>query len=112
MLDFIDVVFNGKEERFQELLAVSAERGRAKQDFESRMRVLSVLIADMLYVREHVPHSLVNVDILDRIEQLSDRVSVERLVRMGDFLKSMEASLKTHVNRQMLSDVLALTGNE
>jgi hypothetical protein len=33
-------------------------------------------------------------------------------LRMGAFLRSMEASLKTHVNRQMLSDVLAITGNE
>src|SRR5262245_7486080 len=71
MLDFIDVVFNAKEEQFQELLAVSAELGRAKQDFESRTRVLSVLIADMLYLKERVPHTLVNVDIRERIEQLA-----------------------------------------
>jgi DNA polymerase-3 subunit delta' len=112
MLDFVDVVFNAKEEQFQELLAVSAELGRAKQDFESRMLVLSVLLADILYLKERSPHTLVNVDIRPRIEQLAERASVARLLRMGEFLKSMEAGLKAHVNRQMLSDVLAITGNE
>jgi hypothetical protein len=33
-------------------------------------------------------------------------------VRMGEFLRFIESSLKTHVNRQMLADVLALTANE
>jgi DNA polymerase-3 subunit delta' len=112
MLDFIDVVFNAKEEQFQDLLAVSAEFGRAKQDFDSRLGVLSILLADILYLKERVPHTFVNVDIRDRIQKLAERASVERLLRMGEFLKSMEAGLKTHANRQMLSDVLAITGNE
>ena len=32
--------------------------------------------------------------------------------RMAEFLRFIESSLKTHVNRQMLTDVLALTANE
>jgi hypothetical protein len=31
---------------------------------------------------------------------------------MGEFLRFIESSMKIHVNRQILTDVLALTGNE
>jgi hypothetical protein len=34
------------------------------------------------------------------------------MIQMGEFLRAIESNLKTHVNRQILSDVLALTGNE
>lgn len=112
VLDFLETVVMAKEEHFQDLLGVSAELGRAKQDFESRMAVLSVLIADVFYIKEGVPEKLVNVDIQERLVKLAARASVDRLVRMSEFLRFIESSLKTHVNRQMLTDVLALTANE
>ena len=39
-------------------------------------------------------------------------VSVDRLLKMVEFIGFIELSLKTYVNRQMLTDVLAVTGNE
>jgi len=54
----------------------------------------------------------VNVDVQDRLTKLAARASVERLVKVAEFLRVIESSLKSHVNRQMLTDVLALTANE
>jgi hypothetical protein len=54
----------------------------------------------------------VNVDISDRLLKLAARVETERLIKMAEFLRFIESSMKIHVNRQMLSDVLALTGNQ
>ena len=48
MLDFLETALFSTEEHFQDLLGASAELGRAKQDFEERMEVLAVLIADLL----------------------------------------------------------------
>jgi len=112
MLDFLETVVNAKEEQFQDLLAVSAEFGKAKQDFESRVEVLAVLIADLLYFSEGTPQKVVNVDLHERLQKLAGRASVDRLLRMAEFLRFIESSLKTHANRQMLADVLALIGNE
>ena len=112
LLDFLETVLNAREEQFQDLLAVSAELGRGKQDFDSRMAILSVLIADVLYLREGLSDKLVNVDLRDRLEEIAKQNSVERLLKMAEFLRFIESSLKTHVNRQMLTDVLAITGNE
>ncbi len=112
VLDFLETVVGAKEEQFQDLLGASAELGRAKQEFESRMAILAVLIADLLYVKEATPHKFVNIDLRDRLEVLSKRISLDRLLKMADFLRFIESSLKTHVNRQMLTDVLAVTGNE
>jgi DNA polymerase-3 subunit delta' len=110
--DFLATVITSDEEQFQDLLGVSAELGRAKQDFENRMAILAVLIADILYIKEGAPEKLVNVDIRDCLQKLADRVSVERLLNMAQFLRVIESSLKNYVNRQMLTDVLAVTGNE
>jgi DNA polymerase-3 subunit delta' len=112
LLDFFEKTVTAGEEQFQELLGVSAELGRAKLDFESRMAILAVLIADVLYIKEGVPHKLVNADVQDRLAKVASHASVERLVKMAEFLRFIESSLKTNVNRQMLTDVLALTASE
>src|SRR5215471_9845886 len=111
VLEFLETVVNAREEEFQDLLGVSAEMGRAKQEFEGRMDILAILIADLLYTKEGARERVVNVDILDRLAKLAGRVEVERLIKMAEFLRFIESSLKIHVNRQMLTDVLALTGN-
>jgi len=112
VLDFLDTVANAKEEHFQDLMGVSAELGRAKQEFESRIAILAVLIADLLYIREGAGERIVNIDIRDQLTKLAGRETTDRLVRMGEFLRFIESSMKIHVNKQMLTDVLAITGNE
>ena len=112
VLDFLETVITAKEEQFQDLLGATAEIGRAKQEFENRMAILSVLIADVLYLSEGVPEKMVNFDIAERLRNLSDRVPVDRLIQLAQFLGFIESSSKNYLNRQMLMDVLAMTGNE
>lgn len=111
IMDFLETVLGAKEEQFQDLLGVSAEIGRAKQEFESRLAILAVLVADILYITEGAPQKVVNVDMQDRLQKLAAGVSVERLLRMAEFMGFIESSLKSNVNRQMLTDALAITGN-
>ncbi len=112
MLGFLETALLAPEEHFQDLLGVSAEIGRAKQDFEERLAILSVLIADVLYVTDGVFDNLVNLDIRERLSTIAAKVTAKRLVRMGEFLRLIESSLKNHVNKQMMTDVLALVSNE
>lgn len=112
MLDFLETTVTATEEQFQDLLGASSDLGRAKQGFEERMKILAVLLADVLYLKEGVADKVVNIDIRDRLVKLANRASVDRIVQMSDFLGFIESSLKSHVNRQMLTDMLALTGNE
>ena len=111
-LNLLETAVAATEEKFQELLGISAELGRAKQDFETRMAILSVLVADTLYIKEGVPDKLVNIDIQDRLTTLAGRATVDQLIRMAEFLRFIESGLKSNVNRQMLTDVLALTGSD
>jgi DNA polymerase-3 subunit delta' len=112
VLDFLETVIGAKEEEFQDMLAASADMGRAKLDFESRMSVLAVLISDILYFKEGTADKIMNVDLRDRLQKLADRASIERLLKMADFLSFIETSLKTNANKQMLMDALSITGNE
>ena len=64
-----------------------------------------------MFLEVGLDHRLVNVDIRGRLENLRNSVSMERIVQIGDCLKFIEANLKYHVNRQMMSDGLALILN-
>jgi len=112
MIDFLETAFTATQDEFQDLLGVSSELGRAKQDFDNRMTVLSVLLADVLYIKEGMRYKIVNIDIEAKLTQLAAPVPSERLVRVSEFLRFIESSLKNNVNRQMLTDVLAITSNE
>jgi DNA polymerase III subunit delta' len=109
MLQFLETALTAGEEQFQELLGMSAELGRARHDFEGRMAVLSVILSDLLYIAEGTAERVVNIDIQDRLTRLAESAGTGRVVRMSEFLRVIESSLKSNVNRQMLADVLALT---
>ena len=71
-----------------------------------------VVLSDLLYIREGVPEKIINIDIATRLGKLTESISTERLIRLSEFLGVMESSLKTHVNRPMLTEVLALSANQ
>jgi DNA polymerase III gamma/tau subunit len=90
---------------------MSADLGRSKQDFEGKLGVLAVLISDLLYIKEAVPEKMVNVDIQERLDRMARKAPVERLLSMAEFLRFIESGSRNYVNRQMLTDVLAMMGN-
>src|SRR5437867_2621591 len=65
VLDFLETAVSAGEDQFQQLLTLSADFGRPKQDFEHRMMILSVIIADVLYLKEDLPARVINIDVLD-----------------------------------------------
>jgi DNA polymerase-3 subunit delta' len=112
LLDFLETAITAGPGEFRQMLAASADLARSKQDFQSHVSFLSVLIADLLYIAEGVPEMVVNIDIRDQLNVLSERATVERLIHLAEFLKFIETSMKNYLNRQILTDMLALTGNE
>ena len=112
ILDFLETVLTATEDQLQELFAVSGDIGRAKSDFESRMGLFSIFLADLLYLKEGLPEKIVNIDLRERLTELADRAAVDQLIRMSDFLATIESNLKSNVNRQILTDVFALSGSK
>jgi DNA polymerase-3 subunit delta' len=112
VFDFMETALTAPEDHFQELLSVSSEIGRAKQQFEGRLTLFAMFIADLLYVKEELPEKVVNIDFQDRLTKLAKRIAVEQLIRMSDFLRTIESGLKSNVNRQIMTDMLALSANE
>jgi DNA polymerase-3 subunit delta' len=112
LLSFLETAVTAEAAEFREMLAASAEVSRSKQEFPNRLAILTVLVADLLYIAEGVPERAVNTDIQDRLSRIAARAGVERLIAMGEFLKFIENSMKNFVNRQMLTEMLALTANE
>ena len=111
LLEFLETVMTARDEALTGLLAASAELARSKEDYRDRIRILGVLVSDLMFLEVGLDHRLVNVDIRERLENLRNNVSMERIVQIGDCLKFIEANLKYHVHRQMMADRLALTLN-
>jgi len=110
-LNFIETAILANEEEFRDLLAVAKEVSGTKQDFGAHLEMIGVLLTDLLYLKEGFADHLINLDIRNRLEKLAERTSTGQLIRLSEFLGVMENSMKTHVNRPMLTEVLALTGN-
>lgn len=112
VIDFLETAVTAHEDQFKDLIAVSADLARSKQGFEKRMAVLCVLVADVLYLKVGLPDRIINIDIQNRLAKIAALVSVDRLIRISEFLRRIESSLRSNANRQMLIDALALVANE
>jgi hypothetical protein len=75
------------------------------------MDTVAVLLEDLLYINEGLPERIVNVDLAGRLQALAKDLPTGQFVRMAEFLRTIEIHLNTYGNRQMLTDVLALTSN-
>lgn len=110
-IDFLETVVRAKDETLRDLIAASSDLARAKSDFESNMDTIAVVLEDLLYIREGVPSRVINVDIEDRLKKLADSLPSPQFGRIAEFLRTIELHLNNYGNRQMLTDVLALTSN-
>jgi DNA polymerase-3 subunit delta' len=110
-LDFLETAVHAKEEQFVDLISASADLARSKADFEPYLDSLAVLMEDLLYIREETASRIVNVDIEPRLRKLSGVIPPEQFLRIAEFLRTIEINLERNVNRQMLTDNLALTAN-
>jgi DNA polymerase-3 subunit delta' len=112
LVTFLETAAGAKDEDFRDLLAASADIARSKQDFGNDMTVLSVLMRDLLFISEGVSDKVINFDIEARLKKLSLILTSERLIQMAGFLRVIETSLKSNVNRQMLLDVFSVIARE
>ena len=112
MLEFLETAMHAREEELAGLLTLSAELGRAKEDYTERLRILGVLVSDLIFLCEGIDDRIVNIDIETRLRESASHVAIERLIQIADCLKFIEANLKYYLNKQLMADVLALTLNE
>jgi DNA polymerase III subunit delta' len=110
-LGFIETAIRAKEEQFRDLVAASSDLSRSKNDFDGNMDTIAVLMEDLLYIREGLSERIVNVDLEPQLRKLAENLTTEQLSRTAEFLRTIEIYLNTHVNRQMLTDVLAVVSN-
>jgi DNA polymerase-3 subunit delta' len=110
-LDFLGTAARATQEDFRSLMGVSAEVSRSKNDFESNMNTIAILVEDLLYLREGLDDKVVNVDLAKELSRLANELDSAQFVRIANFLRTIEIHSNNYGNRQMLTDVLALTTN-
>ena len=110
-LDFLETATRAGDEDFRSLIGASADLSRTKGDFEPNMDTIAILVEDLLYLKEGVGGKIVNVDLEKELSRLADEIAPEQFLRIADFLRTIEIHANNYGNRQMLTDVLALTAN-
>ena len=110
VLEFLAAAVSASGDEIAGLLGASAELSRSKDDYGERIRVLGVLVSDLIHIKSGVADRVVNMDIEVELREMSDRLELERLIQVADVLRFIESNLKSYLNRQMMTDVLALTG--
>src|SRR5206468_6730286 len=58
ILDFLETAVRASEADFRDLLAASGDLARSKQDFESHLEMLMIVLADLVYLSEGAPEEL------------------------------------------------------
>jgi len=111
ILEFIELAILAKEEEFRELLGIAKEIGGTRQDFSASLEMIGVMLTDLLYLKEDFAEHIVNQDVIARLEKLAAGISTRHLIQLIEFLATMESSMKSNVNRAMLTEVLALNSN-
>jgi DNA polymerase III delta' subunit len=110
-LRFLETAIGAKEEDFRDLMAASGNLARAKNDFDSNIGMLAVLLEDVLYLQQGLKERIVNVDIVRDLQLLAASLSTQQCIRIGEFLRTIEVHANNYGNRQMLVDVLGVTSN-
>ena len=107
-LEFLTVAVSATADDVAGLLAASGELSRSKEDYGDHIRLLGVLISDLVHVQAGVTGRVVNIDIETQLRDIADRMDLERLIQIADVLRFIESNMKSYLNRQMMTDVLAL----
>jgi DNA polymerase-3 subunit delta' len=110
-LDFLETATRAGDDDFRSLIGASADISRAKSDFAPNMDTIAILVEDLLYLREGLADKIVNIDLEKELVRLADEIPPAQFVRIADFLRTIEIHANNYGNRQMLTDVLALTSN-
>jgi DNA polymerase-3 subunit delta' len=111
LLEFLERVVTSSESELVSLIGASADLARSKDEYREKIRALGVLVSDLLYMKEGMEERLVNLDETERIRTIALAVDLDRIFQIGDCIRFIENALKHYVNRQMLTDTLALTMN-
>jgi len=110
-LDFLETATRASNEEFRSLIGASADLSRSKGDFEPNMNTIAILVEDLLYLREGLAGRIVNIDLETELSRLAAEIAPAQFVRIADFLRTIEIHANNYGNRQMLTDMLALTSN-
>jgi len=110
-LEFLETAIQAKDDQLADVISTSADLARSKAEFEPHLNAMAVLMEDLLYIREGLPANIVNVDLEARLKKLASTIASGQFVRVADFLRTIEINLERNVNRQMLTDNLALMAN-
>ena len=110
----LDVIENaGLTRDIAKLINANEHLGRKldKDEFEAHIDVLMVLLSDLFHLKlDPAEASLTNADISQRLERVSEKLSVERINTWVERIEEILFALQRNVNRQLAMDAMLICG--
>lgn len=111
MLEFLEHALSADDAALAALPAATAELARAKEDYVGKVGILVMLVSDLVALKHSMDDRVVNRDRMERLAGAADRVTLDRIVSVGEAIGYIETLLRSHVHRQALTDALAMAIN-
>ncbi len=108
LIELIELLVDGRD-RFRLLKAAEHYGKQEREDFERKLEMLTSLLRDLfLLVAGDSREAIINLDILDRLAPLAQKVGLKRLMAWVGKFDELRASLKININRQVATEAVLL----
>jgi DNA polymerase-3 subunit delta' len=113
LIEMIELMAAG-DNRFRLLKAAEYLGKKERADFEKDLDLLTALLRDLFLLSAgKTSDEIVNIDVADRLAELSARIGRQRLTKWVGKFDELRANLRININRQIATEaaLLELTSN-
>lgn len=112
LLGLLELLAEGQD-RFRLLKAAEYYGKQERADFERRLELLLSLLRDMFLLAAGSSREFaVNIDALDRLAPLAQKIGLKRLLVWVEKLSELRGNLRVNINRQIATEAILLELSE
>ncbi len=112
LIEVIELMASG-DNRVRLIKAAEYLGKKEREEFEKELDLLTTLLRDLFLLAVGKDRdSVVNVDLIDRLAEISERVGLDRLIQWIDKFNELRSQLKININRQVAMEAALLSLSE
>lgn len=108
LIKLLELLVTG-ESRFRLLKAAEHIGKKEREEFEKELRLLMSLLRDLLLLAAGAnPESIINIDVVERLEPLAAQIGLRRLMIWSGKFDEVRKRLRVNINRQIAMEATLL----
>jgi DNA polymerase-3 subunit delta' len=104
VIELLELLAEGRN-RFRLLKAAEYLGKKEREDFENQLALMTSLLRDLfMLAAERGEDSVVNIDAVDRLAPLAEKIGLRRLMTWAERFDELRAGLRVNINRQVATE--------